>query len=73
LRLLKVWRAEQAERLKLDGALLWPAASLERLSRRPDGLEEELESDEVRLWQRGELGESLREFLECLTGGERRP
>ena len=73
LRLLKGWRAEQADRLKLDGALLWPAASLERLSRRQDGLEEELENDEVRRWQRGELGESLREFLEGLIRSERRP
>jgi ribonuclease D len=73
LRLLKGWRAGQADRLKLDVGSLWPAASLERLSRRPDGFEEELESDEVRRWQRGELGESLRKFLECLDRGEQRP
>ena len=73
LRLLKGWRAGQADRLKLDGGLLWPAASLERLSRRPDGFEEELESDDVRRWQRGELGESLRKVLECFVRGERRP
>ena len=66
LRLLKGWRAGHASRLKLDGGLLWPAVSLERLSRRSDGLDEELVSREVRQWQRGELGESLRSFLERL-------
>jgi ribonuclease D len=64
LRLLKQWRLEHASRLKLDPGMLWPAASLERLSLRPGELDDELQSAEVRRWQRQELGQSLREFAE---------
>ena len=66
LRLLKGWRTGHASRLKLDPGLLWPAVSLERLSRRPDGIEDELVSEDVRRWQRGEFEASLRKFLERL-------
>ena len=63
LRLLKQWRLEHSTRLKLDPGLLWPAASLERLSLRPGEFQDELESAEVRRWQRRELGDSLRAFV----------
>ena len=60
---LKDWRAGHATSLELDPALIWSAASLERLSMHPDGLADELESAEVRRWQRRELAESLRKFI----------
>ena len=60
LRLLKQWRLEHAGRLKLDPGLLWPAPSLERLSVEPGDFDGEAKSDEVRQWQRRELGQSLR-------------
>ena len=63
LRLLKQWRLEHATRLKLDPGLLWPAASLERLSVAPGGFADEMESAEVRRWQQRELGESLQGFV----------
>ena len=63
LRVLKQWRLEHANRLKLDPGLLWPAASLERLSVRPREFDGELESTDVRRWQRRELGESLRSLV----------
>ena len=66
LRLLKDWRLEQARRLGLDQGLVWPAASLERLSIGQTSLGDELEGDEVRRWQRRELGESLRAFMRRL-------
>ena len=63
LRLLKQWRLEHATRLKLDPGLLWPAASLERLSVAPGGFADEMESAEVRRWQQRELGASLQGFV----------
>jgi ribonuclease D len=67
LRRLKEWRGNHGKRLGLDSALLWPAASLERLSVRPGSIEDETASPEVRAWQRRELAESLRGFLRTLT------
>ena len=66
LRLLKEWRLEQAGRLGLDQGLVWPAVSLGRLSTGQVPLNDELESGEVRRWQRRELGESLRSFMQRL-------
>ena len=63
LQLLKQWRLEHARHLDIDAGLLWPAASLERLSANPSILEEEFESREVRRWQREEFGASLSAFL----------
>ena len=63
LQLLKQWRLEHARHLDLDAGLLWPAASLERLSANPSILEDEFESREVRRWQREEFGASLSAFL----------
>ena len=60
---LKAWRTEQGKALELDPALLWPAASLERLSRDNGDLDEEFASPEVRRWQAREFGEPLRKFL----------
>jgi ribonuclease D len=61
LRRLKQWRTERGAMLGLDPALLWPAASLERLALQPNQWETELTShipplargDAGGLWQRG--------------------
>ncbi len=68
LQALKKWRTGLGKQLGLDPSLLWPAVSLERLAGRPDSLRDELESAEVRAWQRQEFGESLRSFLATLAG-----
>ena len=60
---LKAWRIEQGKAFELDPALLWPAASLERLSRDHGDLDEEYNSPEVREWQAREFGEPLRLLL----------
>ena len=62
LRILKGWRSEQGAALRLDPALVWPAASLERLAARPESFAAELECGDVRQWQRREFGESLGMF-----------
>ena len=70
LRLLKDWRAGEANRLKLSAFLLWPTASLARLSTRwTDGLDDEMESEEVRRWQRQEIGEALWMFMHRCRDG----
>ena len=56
---LKAWRSQTGQDLRLDAALLWPAVSLERLSRSPRDLDSEFASPEVRRWQRREFGEAL--------------
>lgn len=66
LRLLKEWRTTQGEQLALDAGLLWPMASLERLSRQPSTLSAEFEAPEVRDWQSEEFGESLKAFVATL-------
>ncbi len=60
---LRSWRNEHGERLSLDSALVWPAASLDRLARAPDTLTQEFDSPEVRRWQVREFGHSLRTYL----------
>jgi ribonuclease D len=68
---LKVWRTELGKALELDPALLWPAASLERLSRDNGDLDEEFASPEVRRWQAREFGEPLRKFLSDIPRQQR--
>lgn len=66
LRRLKRWRTARGDALGLDPALLWPAASLERLALDPQaGRAEILEhgTTEVRSWQRREFGQELVEAL----------
>ena len=70
LRLLKDWRAGEANRLNLSPFLLWPTASLARLSTTwTDGLDDEMESKDVRRWQRQELGEALWAFVHRCPAG----
>ena len=64
--LLKKWRSQQGDRLKLDASLLWPAKSLERLAILPGGLEDEFGGYDVREWQHREFGESLRVLMKQL-------
>ena len=61
---LKQWRSDKGADLALDPALLWPAASLDRLAHNPDTWESEVAgAPEIRAWQReqfaGELGTVL--------------
>ncbi|MCH9036412.1 MAG: HRDC domain-containing protein [Chloroflexi bacterium] len=60
---LRSWRTEEGKRLSLDPALIWPAASLDRLARASVTLDQELESPEVRRWQAREFRGSLRAYL----------
>lgn len=64
LKSLKMWREAIGTELSLDPSLVWPLASLERLSRNPDSLETELMSDDLRQWQWEEFSSSLSEVLE---------
>ena len=66
LRCLKEWRLSQGEALSVDPTLLWPMASLERLSRAPDTFTVELTSENIRRWQRDNLASSLRTYLQSL-------
>lgn len=63
LRLLKQWRMEQARSLGIEAGLVWPAASLDRLSLDPRNLEDEILQGDVRRWQFQRFGESLSTFL----------
>ena len=59
---LKQWRADMGAALGLDPALVWPAASLERVALEPASLAGELDGEqvgEVRDWQRREFGGEL--------------
>ncbi len=60
---LKQWRRVTGESLGLDPAIIWPMASLERIARNPETLPEEMQSAEVRAWQRSEFGASIEKHL----------
>ena len=64
---LKTWCSQLGKELSMDSALLWPAVSLERLARRPGGLHSELDSPEVRSWQKSEFSSALRRVLATLS------
>ena len=63
LQLLKDWRTAEGARLSLDPSLLWPMRSFERLAREPHTLAVEIESPDVREWQRSQFVGSLRDAL----------
>ena len=66
LQSLKVWRARHGASLGLDPALVWPAASLERLAHQWNGSTAESPdggAQEVRSWQRREFSQELRQAL----------
>lgn len=66
LRILKNWRGGLSGELQMEPALLWPTASLTRLARHPADMDSELDSPEVRDWQKVEFGEDLRGVLATL-------
>ncbi len=59
LRILKEWRVNLGRELSIDPALIWPMASLERLAKAPCTLGAELQSPEVRQWQREQFATSF--------------
>ena len=59
LQRLKKWRIYQGRQLSIDASLVWPMASLERVAKAPHMLDAEMESSEVRKWQRDQFAESL--------------
>ncbi len=66
LRSLKGWRNGLGSELGLDATLLWPAASLGRLAQNPADLDAELQSPEVRDWQKRQFVQSLKAVLQTL-------
>ena len=67
LKSLKAWRSQLGQELQLNPGLLWPAVSLERLSRCPGSLDSELAEPQVRGWQKREFGEALGRVLATLS------
>ena len=63
LRSLKKWRTGIGDKLSIDPYLIWPRVSLERLAKSPVDLDAELESFEIRQWQKDQFAVLLREFL----------
>jgi ribonuclease D len=59
LQILKKWRVDLGTQMSIDPALVWPRASLERLAKAPRTLGTELQSPEVRQWQREQFAASL--------------
>ena len=63
---LKQWRSDKGADLALDPALIWPAASLDRLAQDPASWESELAdtvASAIRSWQRREFAEELAAVL----------
>ena len=63
LQILKKWRVNLGMQLSIDPALVWPMASLERLAKAQCTLSAELQSPEVRKWQRERFATSLEASL----------
>ena len=63
LQILKKWRVNLGSQLSIDPALVWPMVSLERLAKAPRTLGAELQSPEVRQWQREQFAMSLEASL----------
>ena len=66
LQKLKQWRADKGALLGLDPALIWPAASLDRLAHDPESWESEVDgtgAPEIRAWQRGQFAGELEAVL----------
>ena len=73
VKLLKLWRSQQGTSLGLDPALVWPAASLERLADSWDASavgSPDHGAYEVRNWQRHEFSQALRQALNHAFGAE---
>ena len=61
---LKKWRTDLGDKLDIDASLVWPMPSLNRLARAPEQLSTEMQSPQVRQWQRTEFAESLSAAIE---------
>ena len=59
LQILKRWRVNLGRQLSIDPALVWPRVSLERLAKAPHTFGAELQSNEVKQWQREQFATSL--------------
>ena len=73
VKFLKLWRSQQGASLGLDPALVWPAASLERLAHYWNGSDAESPdagAQEVRNWQRREFSQALQQALVQAFGAE---
>lgn len=66
LRLLKRWRLGHAESLRIAPGIVWPAASLERLSLHPCEFDNEIQAATIRSWQRHQFADSLFSFIKHL-------
>ena len=64
LKILKDWRNNHAEDLKLDSSLLWPMRSFERLARDPGCFDDELVFGDVRKWQNDKFASTVRTLLQ---------
>ena len=63
LQILKRWRVNLGRQLSIDPALVWPKVSLERLAKAPRTVGNELQSPDVRQWQREQFATSLEASL----------
>ena len=66
LQKLKQWRLDKGATLGLDPALLWPAASLDRLAHDPNSWDSEVAgtaAPEIRAWQREQFAGELEAVL----------
>jgi ribonuclease D len=63
LQLLKKWRSDIGEQLGIDQSLVWPMVSLERLAKNPSTFVAEIQSPDVRQWQREQFAMSLEASL----------
>jgi ribonuclease D len=70
LKSLKAWRNGEADRLRLDCGVVWPADHLKAIALHPDRESSDLDkrADVVRRWQWAELGSSLREYRRQALG-----
>jgi ribonuclease D len=64
LQMLKRWRSNLGVELSIDPALVWPRISLNRLAKAPSTFSAELQSAEVREWQREQFAMSLAAVLD---------
>ena len=63
LQILKKWRVDLGRELFIDQDLIWPMVSLKRLAKSSGKLGSELQSSEVRDWQREQFATSLTAYL----------
>ena len=61
---LKHWREGIGKQLNLDPPLIWPTNSLSELAQLTYSIDQTiLESDDIRAWQKGQFGDSIRKIL----------